>query len=273
MGRGRNQFSTDAKCHVQAADVEFMIAQAINKYKLEVNQEINELKVKLTEVENSQSFINAQYEDLKGDYDQLLKVNERQKDEIRLLKAQSTELVDNSIKEAEKLDAVEQYGRRQNLEIMGVPFNANEDTNQIAISVAKLVDVDLSPDQISTSHRLPTPTRRKYSNANDESQKPPQPPAIIVRFVNRDIRNRIYTNRKKARLADFAQFPVEGTQAVYINENLTRQRKKLFWKTKQQAKTCGYKFYWTINGNIFIRQDEDSPSIQIKSENDLAMIK
>ena len=77
-----------------------------------------------------------------------------------------------AIKDADKIDALEQYGRRQNLEIVGIPEKANEDTNKIVIEVAKLLKVDIAVEHIFTSHRLPA--KRKL---NDDKDLVPRPVA------------------------------------------------------------------------------------------------
>ena len=56
---------------------------------------------------------------------------------------------------------------------------------------------------------------------------------------------------------------------LYINENLTQRRKRLFWLTKQKAKELGYSFIWTNNGQIYVRETEESEKMHIKFENDL----
>ena len=57
------------------------------------------------------------------------------------------------VKEGEKVESSEQYGRKLNLEITGVPVKDEE--NDIVVEIAKLANVDLSRDQISPSQRLP----------------------------------------------------------------------------------------------------------------------
>ena len=86
----------------------------------------------------------------------------------------------------------------------------------------------LTPDQISTSHRLQT--RPKPTNSETAASPP-----IIVRFLSRDVRNQLYANRKLARTANSHEFSLQGAMNVYINENLTQSRKKLFWHAKQKA--------------------------------------
>ena len=123
--------------------------------------------------------------------------------------------------------------------------------------MAKLLDVNLTPEQISTSHHLP--------DKNCESLSPP----IIARFTNRDVRNEIYANRKATRTTSLINFSEPGTEKVYVNENLTRPRKKLFWLTKQKAKKVGFKYFWTTNRNIFVKQTYQAEVIAIKNEQDL----
>ena len=141
-----------------------------------------------------------------------------------------------------------------------------------------MANVELSPNQISISHRLPPKIRhslsRNTSSVQDAkfSNSPPKSSCIIVRFVSRDIRNQIFSNRNLLRNADLKNFSVIGTDNIFINENLTHSRKKLFWKVKQKAKSSQYKFYWTSNGNIVVRKSEEFGSIMIKNENDLNLI-
>ena len=58
-------------------------------------------------------------------------------------------------------------------------------------------------------------------------------------------------------------------EKLYVKENLTQRRKNLFWETKQAAKEQNYDYFWTNNGQIYIRKDEESNKIHIKSKTDL----
>ena len=127
--------------------------------------------------------------------------------------------------------------------------------------------VELSADQISTSHRLPAKPKR---NNNDQADAPP--PSIIVRFISRDVRNKIYENRKLLRNADLSKFSVDDTKAIFVNENLTHNRKRLFWKAKQMAKANQFKYIWTANGKILVKKSDEANSLLIKNEHDLGSI-
>ena len=77
----------------------------------------------------------------------------------------------------------------------------------------------------------------------------------------------MYSNRMKAK--HISDFPVQGMNKLYVNENLTQRRKRIFWLAKQKAKELNYKFIWTSNGQIFIREDEKANSLPIRTEYDL----
>ena len=247
-------------------NIKDLFNKAVEEWKAQYDSEIFALKMELEEVKKSQDLINSQYESLKEKCDKLIVTNQKQESVIKELKAQSTTLKSSNEKETEKVDALEQYGRRQNLEIVGVPLKEGENANEIAIEVAKMLNVSLTPDQISTSRRLQT--RPKSTNS-----EPAASPPIIVRFLSRDVLNQLYANRKLARTASLQEFSLQGAMNVYINENLTQSRKKLFWHAKQKAIASNFKFYWTVNGNVYVRKSSDSDSLLIKNIDDISKIK
>ena len=105
-------------------------------------------------------------------------------------------------------DDLDQYNRRENLEFHGIPLNPNENTNHIIKTMAKKLNIDLKENDISTSHRLPKSS------------------SVIARFTNRDIRNLIFQKRKN--LIGVRDYGIDGMENLFINENLTPRRKKLF---------------------------------------------
>ena len=162
--------------------LKLLVEAAAKSFKQEYDIMMENLNSELAKVKNSQEFISRQYDQLKNEYSQLLITNKKQETEIK------------NLKEAAKLDDLEQYGRRQNLEIVGIPVQKDENTNAIVQEVAKLFKVTITASDISTSHRLQTKNELN-------------PPPIIVRFVSRDIpvRNKLFSNRRNARNADFSQ--------------------------------------------------------------------
>ena len=67
-------------------------------------------------------------------------------------------------------DDLEQYTRKFNLKIHGIPEKNDENPEDIVLDLAKLMEIDLTYDDIDIIHRL------------NKGQKSPRP--IIVRFSN-----------------------------------------------------------------------------------------
>ena len=159
-----------------------------------------------------------------------------------------------------KLDELEQYHRGQNLEFEGVPRTKDVEITQVTKDLVVKLNVDVEED-ISIVHGLPVKNRTgRISNGSEH-------PTIIIRLVSRQKRNEIYENQFKAR--DIKEFPVNNMERLYINDNLTQRRKRLFRLAKQKPIELKYKFIWTNNEQIYLRENEESNRIHVKIESDL----
>lgn len=153
------------------------------------------------------------------------------KDEkIRLLEAS----VEN------KLDELEQYGRRNNLRIFGVPVEDNENTDDIVIGIAKSIGVNLDKLCIDRSHRI----------GNKDSPNRP----IIVKFTSYAFRKSVFDAKKS----------LKGTKTT-VREDLTSQRMRLL---KEALSKYGVKRVWTTDGVIKINVDLDYPR-RVKTQEEL----
>ncbi|CAB4001088.1 Hypothetical predicted protein, partial [Paramuricea clavata] len=90
----------------------------------------------------------------------LLKINEEKKKKLlaenKSLRAELLQSKNEVKMLKESVNDLEQYLRRDCVEICGIPFNNDqEDTNNIVIKVAEAIGVDMAPTDISVSHRLP----------------------------------------------------------------------------------------------------------------------
>lgn len=131
-----------------------------------------------------------------------------------------------------------EYSRKNNIELHGIPWDANEDVYSLVCSVADAVNVSLDIDHIDIAHRLKTRSSTK-------------PPPIIVKFVTRWKKDEIMKARinKKIMAKDigFQDSPLR----IFINENLTPAKRILAMHARKHfiEKGCTV---WTNNGNIFV---------------------
>ena len=101
----------------------------------------------------------------------------------------------------------EQYGRRDNVRIFGVEEAPNEDVYQAVIDVAENAGCQVSRADISICHRVPS-----------RNVKPGQGRPIIAKFVRRQTKIGLMTNKKKLK---------DSENKIYINDDLTLLRARL----------------------------------------------
>jgi len=159
---------------------------------------------------------------------------------------EKNQLLENRISSLEfDINDLEQYGRRQNLEIKGIPMSDNEnnaETESKVLKVLKKIDENISHDDIDIAHRL-------------DKSKTNKTPNIIVRFVSRRTRNNKYKERRKLK----SNAPGNPTsERVFIKENLTKRNKHLFSLANEERKQFNWKYIWPKNGRILLRQSNDS---------------
>ena len=71
------------------------------------------------------------------------------------------------------MEELDQYGRRENLEVRGIPWSQNENTNAIVKKVTESLKVKLDDKDISTLHCL-YPNNKLISNRPSKCQNPDQ---------------------------------------------------------------------------------------------------
>lgn len=74
--------------------------------------------------------------------------------------------------------------------------------------------------------------------------------------------------KKKTILTNNDIYKNGNNDRIYINENLTKEKKDLLYITKQKMKTK-FKYIWVQNAKILIRSEGDGKIIHIKNENDI----
>ena len=142
----------------------------------------------------------------------------------------------NDIKNLRELqDEFEQYGRRECLEIRGIPQLQGENTNEIIVKISSKVGVVLKEEDISISHRLPVQGR----NANNFN------PAIIVKFTRRVMRDKLFIARYK--LKDLTTRDMGYSRStpskIFIVVSLTKRNySKFVYKPKgiRDIISCGH---------------------------------
>ena len=173
-----------------------------------------EIKLMLSSIQSSITSISSENVKFREDMEELkksLRSNERELKELKasLDKAnkqnallqkellgtktklnEQTERIDSLI---ESLDNLEQYSRKNSLEIHGIPENIYTSTEEVVLKVAEAVNVPVAAEDIEISHKL----RRR------NGMKP-----IIVKFCSHKVKSRLHKERtklKSVRISDLSR--------------------------------------------------------------------
>lgn len=146
------------------------------------------------------------------------------KTQIEVLKRENLELK----KECEdKVDALEQYTRKNNLRIYGVPENSNEDVEAVFVNtLSTKLNIDISPEYIEICHRV--------GRRSEAVVRP-----IIVKFASYKYKSLVYRHRSR----------LKGTKIV-IKEDLTKNRDL---QMKELLVKYGRNSVWSRDGMLFYK--------------------
>ena len=125
-------------------------------------------------------------------------------------------------------NALEQYGRRNNIEITGIPNSvSDQNLEKEVVDILKEINVVVSANDIEACHRMGPP--------KNESKK------TIVRFVNRKHAKKALINRKNLR-------NITAQKNVFINENLTVRNNKIAYLSRKLKRSGHVEKAYTKDG-------------------------
>lgn len=211
---------------------------------------LNKIESELILLRQSVTFCSDKVSDFEAT---LVKLN----DYIKLtdkLKEENHKLRSEVVMLNSRVNDLEQFSRLNNLEIVGVSERKDENLYDIAQNIANTMDFDLSVQNIEFIHRVQT--------RNSEGK----PKNIIMKLTSRKIKENFLNTAKAKRKADGGHILKFRDDRIFINEHLTNENKVLFSKSREFAKEKHYKFVWVRNGHVFLRKDERSKIIQVKTE-------
>ena len=210
-------------------------------------------------IEKSLSFISEKYESVLKTLKSLNQTtNTLGKKHAQLTKiadslAERTNRVEQAVRIDGAIDEVQQYSRRDCLEITGIPILPEENPKQLIKEIGTLIDVNVEDAHLAAAHRLPDTKNVKHR--------------LIVKFVHRDKREEMYKKRRNLIGKNISNLPsvqaamglaATSNNKIHINESLTGYRKQLFGRINDFKRKNNYKYLWTANGKIMLKAQDSS---------------
>lgn len=149
-----------------------------------------------------------------------------------------------------RLETMEQYSRRNNLVISGIPRCENENIRELVTKLASKWKIEIPANGIMAAHRL-------FAKAGT--------PDIIMKLVDRDLISRMIKNSKTTNLKSDC-LDLQPTLNIYCSEHLTPYTKRILSYMKELRRSGTVKYVWTREGVVYTRRDDQSPAIRIPDE-------
>ena len=206
------------------------------------------------QIEKSQKFVSQKFDEstktIQETKKQILELESKTKQqELTIQRLQASIAM-----QADDMDELHQYSRRDCLEIVGIPKLPDDNPKQLFKELCSAMHIELEDNEIATVHRLPDMKGQKDR--------------IIAKLVRRDTKERIFRSKKVIIGKTTRILPsvnkelgkaVAKHSKIFINESLTTQRKKLFNAVYKFKMANKFKYIWTNNGKIYLKKDESGP--------------
>lgn len=177
---------------------------------------------------------------------------------------ENKQLKDTILELTSRIDSIDQYSRRNNLEVQGVLESKGENIIKVVESLGDAIDCPIPAKDIDVAHRV----RASLDHSG--------PRNIIIKFTSRMMKDKVIAAAKlKRRSGDSIQpglsLPNLGN-SIFINEHLTRKNKILYKTARDKARQLGYKYIWIRNCIIHVRKGDRSSVVAISTDADINKI-
>ena len=134
-----------------------------------VLRENQELKQEILELKSALNANQRETEKLKTQLNKAEKASDTLRNELNHTRIKLKDQIEETYKLDEKYDDLEQYSRKNSLEILGVPEDAHTSTDEVDIRIGEAINVDIKPEDIEISHKL---KRKTHQTCNWQIRKP-----------------------------------------------------------------------------------------------------
>ncbi|CAH0405335.1 unnamed protein product [Chilo suppressalis] len=231
-----------------------MIVELEESLRAMVKHELKGFSESIDCLEKSVLFITEEYDSIKKDL-------ACKTETIQYLRTENNKLIETVRCIGTRLEIMEQHNRSCNLEIQCVPEYKNENIHTLIKQLAQTISCDLNESDV---HQY---TRIAKSNKNDQ-----RPRSIILKLATPRIRDKFlaavitYNKNHASEKLNSSHLGFGGVnQPIYVAEHLSPANRALHAAARLKAKKKGYRFVWVKQGKIFMRKDEDSEYIYIKT--------
>lgn len=223
----------------------------------QISSTLKEIQQSNISIENSITFLTAQNENLQK--------------KISLLECQAKEDKKCITILQNRMEDFQIHSRKSNFVLRNVPCRNNEtkeDLIEMIMCLSRSIDCNINRCDIGDIYRS--------NGRNNEKRDTP----IIVETSSTLIKTKFlkmgkaYNIKHKSKLCcKQLGFHANEDTPIFLSEHLTPKGSRLHFLARDLTRSGLYKFCWTAYGKVYVRKDEQSQIITIRSEDQIHQLK
>lgn len=188
---------------------------------------------------------------------------------IKKLESENNRLQTELHQLSSRLSSVEKISRSCNVEVQAVPEANNENTINLFKKICDIVNLSISESNVLACRRV--------AKMNTSSSRPRN---VLVSLASPRLRDEVlsavhrYNKSHPTDTISTSHLGLAGeARRIYVTEHLSPEQKALHAAARIAAKEMKFKYVWVKFGRIYVRKDDMSKAILIKSEDTLNKLK
>lgn len=251
--RPREDEISPSQFHDLKQDMTKLMTSFLNEQKKgyeEITNTLKSLQLTTTNIEQNISLLTLQNEEFQKKIVNLEGQVKKDREYIHLLE--------------NKVEDLQRSTRKTCIELRNVPRKQSENRSDLINMVtclSKTVNLELCARDIRDIFRIRV--------RNDKEKSPPIIVELGSTILKADLlkKTKEFNNKYKCKLqAKHLGLNSVGDTPVFLAEQLTARASRLFFLSRDLAKSKQYKYCWTSFGKVFVRKDDQSKIINIQSE-------
>jgi hypothetical protein len=208
-----------------------------------IHAELAEIRKQNTEREKDRAI----FEDLKENVDFLNKKYDDHLKEIKDLKSENMNLKEQIKEQNQRIDDIDQYGRRMNVLFDGIKEEKKEDTTELVIEQCQKLGINITTQDIQVTHRV--------GKNNNKKTRP-----VIARFASVKTAITILQTVKNQFRETDTNTTKTNKPVVNAREHLTNSRALLLKECLTKKKAGKLSKCWIYRYELYVKKKKDDPA-------------
>lgn len=191
-------------------------------------------------------------------YQEMTEFKKTAENKIKALEQRNVYIEKYNVALEERIMSLEKKEKEKNIEIACLQKNGDtENIKEVIETFAR--KLNLNPEDIENVERV---------GSQKIGEERPRP--IVVKLRSKEARDQ-WLQKRKIRITNGDIYGTANKVPIYINEDLNKATRILFWETRNQLKQL-YKFIWVQNSNILVKKSENEKIFRIRNEGDIKIL-